>query len=110
MLSILQAAQKEIRKETYLYGRGARWYNTACKWLRLKHIVYETGMMKNLMERFIQQIKDRIECFNDDHFPCRMKDCTREHVWNWLKMFILFLHMKTDRIKFTCFLKKSTLS
>jgi putative transposase len=26
--------------------------------------------LKNLMERFIQQIKDRTECF-DDHFPCR---------------------------------------
>jgi putative transposase len=102
---------KQLRRKygrKLIYTDGARWYNTACKWLRLKHIVYETGM-KNLMERFIQQIKDRTECF-DDHFPCRMKDCTREHVWNWLKMFILFLHMKTDRIKFTCFLKKSTLS
>jgi transposase-like protein len=47
--------------ETYLYTDGAHWYNTACKWLKLKHIVYETGMMKNLMERFIQQIKDRTQ-------------------------------------------------
>jgi putative transposase len=93
-----------------VYTDGAHWYDAACKWLRLKHIVYETAMMKNLMERFIQQIKDRTECF-DDHFPCRMKDdCTREHVWNWLKMFILFLHMQTDRVKFTYFLLKSSLS
>jgi hypothetical protein len=28
--------------------------------------------MKNLMERFVQQIKDRTECF-DDHFPCRRR-------------------------------------
>jgi len=92
-----------------VYTDGAHWYNDACKWLRLKHIVYETATMKNLIERFIQQIKDRTECF-DDHFPCRMKDCTREHVWNWLKMFILFLHMQTDRVKFTYFLLKSSLS
>ena len=46
--------------ETYLYTDGAHWYNDACKWLKLKHIVYETGM-KNLMERFIQQIKDRTQ-------------------------------------------------
>jgi transposase-like protein len=52
------------------YGRkpvctdGAHWYDDdACKWLRLKHFVYEIEM-KNLMERFIQQIKDRIECFS----------------------------------------------
>jgi putative transposase len=103
---------KQLRSK---YGRkpvctdGAHWYDDACKWLRLKHIVYETGMMKNLMERFIQQIKDRTECF-DDHFPCRIRDCTKKHIWNWLKMFILFLQMKTDKIKFTYFLTKCTLS
>jgi hypothetical protein len=74
----------------------------ACKWLRLKHIIYGTEL-KNIIERFIQQIKDRTECF-DDHFPCRIKKCDRQHVRNWLKMFILFLEMNTDRIKFTIFL------
>jgi transposase-like protein len=47
------------------YGRrkpihtdGAHWYNDdACKWLRLKHHVYGAEL-KNVMERFIQQIKD----------------------------------------------------
>ncbi len=51
-------------KAIYIDG-ARRWYNNACKWLRLKHKVYDTGL-KNLMERFVQQIKDRIECF-DDH-------------------------------------------
>jgi hypothetical protein len=38
----------------------------------LKHHVYGTEL-KNLMERFIQYLKDRTdECF-DDHFPCRKK-------------------------------------
>ncbi len=67
------------------YGRkpiftdGAHWYNDACRWLRLKHTVYGTEL-KNIMERFIQQIKDRTECF-DDHFPCRKKeDCDRENM------------------------------
>ena len=31
------------------------------------------------MERFIQQIKDRTECF-DDHFPCKMGKCNRQLV------------------------------
>src|SRR5579884_4133536 len=91
------------------YGRkpiltdGALWYDQACsRWLRLSHKVYGTEM-KNIMERFIQHIKDRTECF-DDHFPCRKQNCNRQHVWNWLKLFVLFLHMRTNRIRFTQFL------
>ena len=48
-----------------VYTDGAYWYdNDACKWLRLKHIIYKTDL-KNIMERF-QQIKDRTECFIDN--------------------------------------------
>lgn len=89
------------------YGRkpvftdGAKWYNDACKWLRLKHKVYGTEL-KNVMERFIQHIKDRTECF-DDHFPCRREDCDWQHVWNWLKLFQLYLYMGADRIRFMTF-------
>jgi putative transposase len=87
-----------------VYTDGARWYNDACRWLRLRHIIYGTEM-KNLMERFVQQIKDRTECF-DDHFPRRVRkeNCDRQHVWNWLKLFVLYLHMGMDRIRFMTFL------
>jgi putative transposase len=96
---------KQLRN---MYGRkpvftdGALWYNTACRWLRLKHQVYGTEL-KNIMERFIQHIKDRTECF-DDHFPCRKDNCDKQHVWNWLKLFIIYLHAGTDRMQFTTFL------
>jgi hypothetical protein len=55
--------------------------------------VYGTKLKKNLlMERFIQrQIKDRTDEWFDDHFPCRKSDCDKHHVWNWLKLFILYL-------------------
>jgi hypothetical protein len=67
-----------------IFTDGALWYNTACKWFRLKkHEVYGIKM-KNLMERFIQQyLKDRTtECF-DDHFPCTKKKekCDRQHMY-----------------------------
>jgi putative transposase len=89
-----------------IFTDGARWYNDPCRWLRLEHRVYGTEM-KNLMERFIQQIKDRTECF-DDHFPCRKPDCDRQHVWNWLKkIFVLYLHTGMDRIQFTTFLVRN---
>lgn len=85
-----------------IYTDGARWYHLTCKWLRLKHQVYGTEM-KNVMERFIQYLKDRTECF-DDHFPCRKEGCDRQHVWNWLKMFFLYLYSTSDRIRFMIFL------
>jgi putative transposase len=88
----------------YSLTDGVRWYNKdACKWLRLKHKVYGTEL-KNLMERFIQHIKDRTECF-DDNFPCmKDDDCDRQHVWNWLKLFILYLHVGMNRMRFATFL------
>lgn len=98
---------KELQRR---YGRkpiftdGAKWYNDACRWLRLRHRVYGTEL-KNIMERFIQHIKDRTECF-DDHFPCRKQGCDRKHVWNWLKLFLLYLHMGADRTRFMTFLAR----
>jgi putative transposase len=87
-----------------IYTDGALWYNTACRWLRSKHDVYGTELKNLLMERFIQYLKDRTECF-DDHFPCRKEGCEMQHVWNWLKkLFVLYLHMGMDRIQFTTFL------
>lgn len=86
-----------------LFTDGAQWYNDACRWLRLKHRVYGTEL-KKMMERFIQNIKDRTECF-DDYFPCRKEEnCDRQHVWNWLTLFLLYLHMGMDRRRFTTFL------
>ncbi|MGH9926569.1 MAG: hypothetical protein ACRD5B_14455, partial [Nitrososphaeraceae archaeon] len=69
------------------------------------HCVYGTGF-KNIMERFIQHIKDMTqECFID-YFPCRRKEnCDRQHVWwNWLKMFFLHLYVTADKIRLTMFL------
>jgi len=87
-----------------VYTDGAQWYNDACRWLRMPHYVYGTEW-KNLMERFIQHIKDRTECF-DDHFPCRKIDCDRHHVWNWLKLFLLYVHTGMDRMRFMMFLAR----
>jgi len=41
-----------------IYTDGASYYNQACKWLRIKHIVYDDNC-KNIMERTIQYINDR---------------------------------------------------
>ena len=51
MLPVLQAIKEQVWQETRIHIDGARWYDDACKWLRLKHIVYGTELKKNLMER-----------------------------------------------------------
>jgi putative transposase len=81
-----------------IFTDGATWYYQVCRWLRMKHYIYESDL-KNKMERFVQKIKDRTECF-DDHFPCTKDDCNRLHVYNWLKLYILYIHTDMDKTKF----------
>jgi putative transposase len=80
-----------------IYTDGAHYYNQACRWLRIKHIVYDSNG-KNIMERAIQYIKDRTECF-DDYFPCK-DDCNKKHVINWFRVFTTYLNVRIDLSKF----------
>ena len=107
MLSVLQTIRTRFGNKP-IFTDSAHWYNDACRWLRLKHVIYGTEL-KNIMERFIQQIKDRTECF-DDNFPCRTHKCNRQHVDNWIRLYLLYLHMKTDRVKFIDFVIRNSLS
>ncbi len=65
---------------------GGTWYPQACKFLNLDHHIH-SAFEKSLIERTMQYIKDRTECF-DDYFPCRKKGCKLEHVRNWLQLFV----------------------
>jgi hypothetical protein len=51
--------------------------------------------LKNIIERFIQQIKDRTECF-DDHFPCRIIKCDRQTTYQELAEDVYFI-FRDDR-------------
>ena len=67
---------------------GGTWYPMACQFLKLKHHIHYS-FEKSLIERKMQYIKDRTECF-DDYFPCRKKNCKLKHVRNWLNLFVEF--------------------
>jgi putative transposase len=55
---------------------------------------------KNIMERAIQYIKDRTECF-DDYFPYNKDDCSnKKHVINWFKVFTVYFNVRIDLSKF----------
>ncbi len=43
---------------------------------------------KSIIERTIQYIKDRIESFDYDYFPYRIKNCNLKHIRNWLNLFV----------------------
>jgi putative transposase len=67
---------------------GGTWYPQACRFLGMDHHVHST-CEKSVIERTMQYIKDRTECF-DDHFPCKKKKCKLKHVINWLNLFADF--------------------
>jgi putative transposase len=90
MLVAERFLQELVRK----YGKhpvstdGGTWYPQACKFLKLDHH-FHSPYRKSIIERTIQFVKDRTECF-DDYFPCRKKsNCKLEqHILNWFNMFI----------------------
>jgi putative transposase len=64
---------------------GGTWYPQACQFLKLNHHIHSL-YEKSIIERTIQYVKDRTECF-DDYFPCRKKNCKLKHVQKWLNLF-----------------------
>jgi putative transposase len=65
---------------------GDTWYPQACRFLKLKHHSH-SHYEKSIIERTMQYIKDRTECF-DDYFPCKKNKCKLKHVKQWLKLFV----------------------
>ena len=76
-------------------------YPETYKVLELRHYLH-SPLEKSLAETVMQYFKDRTECF-DDYFPCRKINCNRLHVHYWLKMYIYYLHMNMDRMRFMKF-------
>ena len=74
-----------------VYSDGANWHPDACRSLGLEHHLYDV-LRGNLMERLIQYVKDRTECF-DDYFPCRKQRCRLDHVKGWLNYFTLSFNL-----------------
>ena len=65
---------------------GGTWYPGACKFLNLHHHIH-SAYEKSIIERTMQYIKDRTECF-DDYFPCKKKKCKLKHLKQWFKLFV----------------------
>jgi putative transposase len=65
---------------------GGTWYPQACRFLGLHHHIH-SPYEKSIIERTVQYIKDRTECF-DDYFPCRKNKCKLQHIENWLNLFV----------------------
>jgi putative transposase len=62
---------------------GGTWYPMACRFLGLEHHIH-SPFEKSIIERTMQYIKDRTECF-DDYFPCKLKHSKLKHVQHWLR-------------------------
>ena len=85
-------AERFISRVIQIHGKhpvstdGGTWYPQACRFLNLKHHLH-SSYEKSIIERTMQFIKDRTECF-DDYFPCKKKNCKLMHVQNWLNLFV----------------------
>lgn len=71
-------------------------YQIACRWL------IDGTELKTMMERFIQHIKDRTECF-DEHFLRRTPNCDNQYIKNLLSGYPLH-SQDIDRLNFMVFL------
>ena len=74
---------------------GGTWYPQACQFIKLKHHIH-SSLEKSLIERTMQYIKDRTECF-DDYFPCRTIRCKIKHVINWMNLFVEYHNKESCR-------------
>ena len=70
---------------------GGTWYPYVCKLMNIKHHLH-SSYEKSIIERTIQYVKDRTECF-DDYFPCIKSKYKLNHVKNWL-IFLLIITIK----------------
>ena len=75
---------------------GGTWYPMACRFLGLEHHIH-SYYEKSIIERTMQYIKDRTECF-DDYFPCKIKNCKMKHVSNWLNLFVDYHNKELKRV------------
>ena len=86
------AKERILSEAANMYGKhqvssdGGTWYPQACRFLRLSHHLH-SSYEKSIIERTMQYIKDRTECF-DDYFPCRKNKCRLNHIKQWLKLFV----------------------
>ena len=70
----------------------------ACQFLKLKHHLHSPFEKSIIIERTIQDIKDRTEEGFDDYFPCRKRtECKLMHVMKWLN---LFTHFYNKELRF----------
>ena len=96
-------AERFISGLVQIYGEhsvstdGGTWYPQACRFLGIKHHIH-SPLEKSLIERTMQYIKDRTECF-DDYFPCRKKRCKLKHVKNWMRFFVDYHNNELESVK-----------
>jgi len=85
-------AEQFIQSLIIKYGKhnistdGGTWYPQACRFLNVEHHIH-SSIEKSFIERTIQYIIGRTECF-DDYFACTRINCKLEHIMNWLGLFV----------------------
>ncbi len=66
---------------------GGTWHPQACRFTDTRHHLHSL-LEKSIIERTMQYVKDRIESFDYDYFPCRKEHCNLTHIKNWFNLFV----------------------
>jgi putative transposase len=64
------------------------------KYLKLRDHIH-SSYEKSIIERTIEYLKYRTECF-DDYFTCKKEKCILKHIINWLNLFIDYHNRRCD--------------
>src|SRR5215212_1821411 len=72
--------------QTFSSTDGGTWYLQACKFLKLEHHI-NSSYEKSIIERAMQYIRDRTECF-DDYFSMQKKRNITKAYTNWFRLFV----------------------
>ena len=65
---------------------GTQWLAGSWTWNTIYFLFFDK-VKKSVIERAMQYIKDRTECF-DDYFSCKKKNSKLRHVRKWLNLFV----------------------
>lgn len=95
--AFLKSLVKAYGKHVVYSDDGGTWYPEACNSLGLRHNILHSPFEKSIIERTMESIKDRTECFDDYYYPCLKKSdcCNLSHVHQWIVLFVLYMYNRS---------------
>lgn len=94
MLLVLFEQIRTKFENKHIYTDSAYWYNDdACKWLRLTQVLF-TKQSQEYHGEVYSASQDMTDWIVLMRTFCKINKCDRQHVDNWLRMFLIYAHRR----------------